>query len=433
MNMTMIICLFFLICTPVFTQSGATMKEFEQKLSDYYDPELINDVVEAIGINEKARVWSWDIGDYSSDEHNDIACVVRYAKEQSKQCSIFFFVDINGTLTPVGSLTRGYIDSPLEVGVAIKNATCYVTSKKEQFNWNIVGYAFRHGIFFEADTFSTSRIGNQTMEVFKDHVQRRNSIHVFSTRSEETSYYHFFQDIPVFRKDEHIIPCFAGPYYINKADDVGKGAFFWRGPTDASMMITESTFDDSIWNIRMLIKDDTLTEKVCDTCIQDKISILLSTIRPGYDPERKERQLSQKEKETYVLELIPSFTNPQQSSVSIIEKKTGIKRILTKEYNLKKRKDGYEVYLSIPFTLLPEMEFSGNLSEKQVYGCTFIVTDCDNPYRPEEVSLLYSSDFESNNVKSLGTLTFYPSQSRIANVQPQFLKEMTETLQQLGF
>ena len=45
------------------------MKDFEKKLSDYYDPELIADVITEIGKDEQAKVWSWDIGDYSFDSN----------------------------------------------------------------------------------------------------------------------------------------------------------------------------------------------------------------------------------------------------------------------------------------------------------------------------------------------------------------------------
>ncbi len=79
------IMLFLFSIVPIFAQSGSSLKDFEKKLSDYYDPELIEDVVEAIGSADQAKVWSWDIGDFSSDEHNDMACVVRYSKEKSKQ------------------------------------------------------------------------------------------------------------------------------------------------------------------------------------------------------------------------------------------------------------------------------------------------------------------------------------------------------------
>ena len=74
-------------------QSGSSLKDFQKKLSDYYDQELIADVISEIG-DEQAKVWSWDIGDYSLDDHNDVAFVVRFPKEKSKACSVYFFIDI---------------------------------------------------------------------------------------------------------------------------------------------------------------------------------------------------------------------------------------------------------------------------------------------------------------------------------------------------
>ena len=433
MHKIVLILYFMLAITPLFSQSGSTVKEFETKLSDYYDAELIEDVISTIG-DSQSRVWSWDIGDYSSDDHNDIACVVRYSKEKLKQCSVFFFVDINGTLTPVGSQTRDFFDSPLEVGVAIKNSSCYVTSKKEQFNWNIVGYKYKHGSFFESDTFSTSRIGNQTSELFKDHVQRRTSLHVFSTKTEETSFYHHYFDIPSFSKGDIIHSNHAGPYIIDRADDVAVGAFYWKGLADASIHIIESFYDEKAWYLRASIKDDTLIDKICDTCIQDKLTILLSGILPSQTPEQTFKKQELSKQESYLIDILPSFALPHESTIVVQEQNSGYKTALSQaNLNVKKRNSGYDIFLSIPFHVLSGLEFSSLGKEQRLLGCSIILTDSDNQFRPEEITKIISSDYETGNDKSLGLLTFYPKNVRIANAQPHFSKELTETLLQLGF
>ncbi|MFN4902777.1 MAG: hypothetical protein ACK5F4_02680 [Ignavibacteria bacterium] len=415
-------------------QSGTSLKEFEKKLSDYYDPELIEDVVQTIGFADQVKVWSWDIGDFSSDEHNDLACVVRYSKEKTKQCSIFFFVDINGSLIPAGNITRDFVDSPLEVGVAIRDASCYVTSKKEQFNWNIVGYRYRHGIFFESDTFSTSRIGTQTMETFTDHVQRRNKIHVFSTRNEETTYYHHFHDIPAFKKGDIIMPCYAGPFIIDKADDVSKGAYFWKGPSDASVHILESLYDDASLHLTLYIKDDTLSEKICDSCIQDKLTIILHDRIPGYDPERIEKKQEKNIPSTYMVDIIPSFEQPYSSKAIVQEQRTGRKQLLSEELmKLKVGNDGYFIDITIPFSSMPEIDVSAVGSDVHSIGCTIILSDSDNRFRPEEMTQIQSSDYEAGNPRSLGILSFHPYEAHIGLIQPYFLKELTEALLQIGF
>lgn len=428
------IVLMFCSIIPIFSQSGSSLKDFENKLLDYYDPELIEDVFQAIGSGDQAKVWSWDIGDFSSDEHNDMACVVRYSKEKSKQCSIFFFVDVNGSLVPTGVCTRDYVDSPLEVGVAIKNSSCYVTSKKEQFNWNIVGYRYRHGTFFESDTFSTARIGNQTMETFSDHVQRRNTIHVFSTRNEETTYYHHFHDIPVFKNGDVITPCYAGPYIIDKADDVAKGAFFWNGPSDASLQVLEASYDNATMHLRFFIKDDTLSEKYCDTCIQDKVTLVLHERIPGYDPARIDKKENKLLTSSYTIDIIPAFEQPFASKATIRERNTGKMQDLSEQLlNVKVRNDGYFIDIAIPFSLMPEIDVSAIGNKIHAIGCTIILTDSDNRFRPEEVTLLHSSDYEADNDRSLGKMTFYPEKAQIGFVQPYFLNELTNTLIQLGF
>jgi hypothetical protein len=46
---------------------------------------------------------------------------------------------------------------------------------------------------------------------------------------------------------------------------------------------------------------------------------------------------------------------------------------------------------------------------------------------------IQSSDYEAGNPRSLGILTFHPSEAHIGQIQPYFLKELTEALLQIGF
>jgi hypothetical protein len=408
-----------------FAQSGSSLKEFEKKLSDYYDQELIADVISEIGKDEHVKIWSWDIGDYSLDEHNDLACVVRFTKEKSKICSVYFFIDINGTLTPVLKHSRAFVESPLEVGVAIKNNSCYVTSKKEQFNWNIISYQYRHGVFFENDQFSTSRNSGHTQEITKDLRSRRNSVHLFSTRTEETSYYHHYYDIPVYSQS------FSKPFgyhqsiAIDSPDDVTKGAFYWKGKHDASLMIEQSTYDNAHWNIEVFIADDTLLQSTCDTCLQDKILIHVSAVIPELERNDTKQKTLQNEIQTF--ELVPNFEFPHMSffKIALNNGSTPIK--------LHRESDGYRLHASIPLHLLNGFESNSLVNSTIKLGCTFELIDIDNPFRPEEQTRIVSSNFEHENPRSLGLLTFYPMGQYDGDIHNHIAEQFVQTLKQLGF
>jgi hypothetical protein len=418
------IAILFIFSSSILAQSGSSVKEFEKKLSDYYDQDLIADVISAIG-DEQAKIWSWDIGDYSSDSHNDVAFVARYPKERSKICSVYFFIDINGTLTPVHKQARAYVESPLEVGIAIKNGGCHVTSKNEQFNWNITGYQFRQGVFFESDQFSTSRNAGQTIEIHRDNLQRRNKTHVFSTRSEETSYYHHYHDIPVYSTDFIIPYGYHKSIVIDAPEDVIKGAFYWSGPKDASIIIEKSTYDNSNWELGLLIIDDTLIHARCDTCLQDKILIHISDNIPGFiknvDKDSTKHGIIQ------TIELNPNSETPYLSFMRISGMET--KSLIT----FHRVSDGYHINAKIPISILSRIDIDKLSKEKISIGCTFEMIDVDNPFRPEEQTRIVDSDYDYNDLGSLGKLTFYPKHTFDGEIHRHYAQQFVQTLQQLGF
>lgn len=418
------IVLIAIFSSNILAQSGSSLKDFQKKLSDYYDQELIADVISEIG-DEQAKVWSWDIGDYSLDAHNDVAFVVRFPKEKVKACSVYFFIDINGTLTLVHKQARAFIESPLEVGVAIKNGGCHLTSKNEQFNWNITGYQFRQGVFYESDHFSTSRNAGQTLEIHRDHMQRRNKTHVFSTRTEETSYYHHYHDIPVYSSNITLPYGLHKPIIIDAPEDVSKGAFYWKGPQDASMIIEKSVYDNSHWKLELLIIDDTLIQSRCDTCLQDKINIYISETTPSFG--KSIGKDTNKPSTIKTIELVPNAEIPHQSYMKVSGMHTSIPIEFFRESN------GYHITAIIPFSELPMIDFNSLSKEKVSIGCTIELIDVDNPYRPEEQTRIVDSDFEYSNTASLGVLTFYPVNTYDGVIHRQFSRQFVQTLQQLGF
>lgn len=419
------ILLSIVFTTHVCAQSGSSLKDFEKKLADYYDQELIADVLTEIGKDEQAKVWSWDVGDYSFDDHNDMACVVRYPKEKSRICSVYFFVDINGTLTPVHKESRAFVESPLEVGVAIKNAGCFLTSKKEQFNWDITGFHFKYGVFVEKDHFSTSRNSGQTIEVFRDHVTRRNRMHVFSTRNEETSYYHHYHDIPLYQSGLTIPWGIQQSIIIDSPDDVYRGAFYWSGPRDASLIIEKSTYSDSHLEFEVFIQDDTLIQQSCDTCLQDKVLIYISNIGPAY--EKKKALDSANDITIQTIELLPNFELPHKSIMKI----DGMS--IQSSVSMHVESEGYRMNIRIPINALSLITSTFLTDERHSIGCTMELVDIDNAYRYEEQTRIVTSDYEHGNPRSFGFLTKYPSGIYDGQIQQYYAKQFVQTLQQLGF
>lgn len=278
--------------------------------------------------------------------------------------------------------------------------------------------------FFEVDQFSTIRQKGQTIEQYRNVIQRRNSVHVFSTRTEETSYYHQYHDIPAYYGNGSIPFGLHNPIIIDAPDDVIKGAFYWKGPQDGSIRIEECRYNDTAVTLKLTILDDSIITTVCDSCLQDKVLIHLS---PYSMIGNLIDTMSVKKDSIYTIALLPNSETPHISHMHI----QGTITVLPIEYHTES--NGYSMIATIPLMSIPFMDSSVPNKEKYIIGCTIEAIDIDNPFRPEEHSRIVTSDFEQGNSSTLGKLTFYPINTFDGELKSHITQQFVQTLQQLGF
>ena len=422
MKYLIVIILLILGSNVLLSQSGMRFPELEKKLEPYFDKDLITDIKTQLPHGSDFTIWGWDVGDFSGDGFNDVAFSIKLSAEKRKIVQVYLFVEIDGFLTKVAQYNYDYFEIPLEIGVAIKENICYVTKKRKQFDWMIKGYHYENGIIMLFDEFTTKRIEDKTQESYRNYQTLKNTEKFLVTTSNETKFVADYLTIPSYTRGRLIYKGFSSEAISKNIDYVQSGAYYWKGEYDASFS-TKSSFDDEYLYMTVSVKDDKVVTLSCDTCQADYIEVWFDIIPPERKPKSDIKPLP-------IID--SSYSNQHRFTPSgiynikfypgdFLEKKAFIKNYYSSdnmEYtqieavkNINAvsslRPDGYDIKFRIPFTFfgIEASQMDLNLVE---FGCTLILHDIDNEYRPEEETQIATSKFDSNDPSSYGSLMFIP-------------------------
>ena len=95
-------------------------------------------------------------------------------------------------------------------------------------------------------------------------------------------------------------------------------------------------------------------------------------------------------------------------------------------------KDGYNMKIRIPFNILgiDPVNFS-----KQIYqiACTIQIVDIDNEFRPEEMTVLSTSNYDYTNPATFGRLLIIPNNQWFGKCHNVYEQDILQTLLEYGF
>jgi hypothetical protein len=429
---------------PALAQTGLTIEEMQEKLKPYFADELIDDVREQLPKGVQYRIWGWDVGDYSGDKAPDLVLSVRQANDKGKNVNVYLFTDIDGYLTRVGKFTYTFLEVPIEVGVFIKDNGCFVLQKAQDFEWSITGYRFDNGSLIVLDAFKTERVKNMTHEAYHNYQTLTAYERYRDTKSNDELFYADYLSVPSYPRGSYVFKGFSADAVSNQSKYITKGAFYWSGEADASfsarsvyneqylyflIKITddkvvseaasakEGTFDNvEIWLdmsnvqnrfVRKKGKADNLTFRT-----QAESGIFAFTITPGNFAERKPSVRTSASDE---------LTDAQKQASSQVKAVASL------------WEKGYVVKLRVPFQLLG---FTGvPIEEGKVteYGCTVLVNDIDNEFRPEERTIIATSKFSNANPSSYGSVMFIPNGVVYGEARNIYSEPVVDRLKEIGF
>ncbi|HPD33802.1 MAG TPA: hypothetical protein PKV40_05620 [Candidatus Kapabacteria bacterium] len=433
--------LLLLTYNSIYAQSGITFPEFSKRLEVYFDKDMILDIKKYLPSDDKYLIWGMDVGDFSGDGNNDVAVSIKILNEKQKVVRTYLFVDMYGYFVKVGEFQFPFIDLPLEVGANIKDGTCYITQKISPSNWNYYGYRFDKGVLINSEKFSSTKLDFYTIDKNTDYLNLKVRDVITENKTNFEKYRNEYSLIPAYYRGRLIYTGYQNKLTIDKVENAIKGAYFWQGPEDCYFEVY-AVYDDEYLYFNINIYDDKIIPKRCDSCTGDFVNIWFNTNLSGEDItpyQIKGSNIifpSNQAKGVYCFTLapgdfvdIPSFVNVSSNDyVSSFQQLSTI--YLRTSSNL--IKNGYNMKIRIPFNILSidPLKFTKNIFE---IACSIEVHDIDNEFRPDEETVLATSNFDFTNPASFGKLLIIPNNQWLGGCQNVYKQDILQTLLEYGY
>jgi hypothetical protein len=441
--MKKILFILLLSISAAFSQSGMVFDEFREVIDKYFDEALINDVEKEMPVGSNYKIWGWDVGDYSGDGYFDLAFTLREYGLRNRIVKVFMFVDIEGYLVLVDILEKQFVEIPLEVGVVIKDNSCYLTEKIKKFNWNIEGYRFDNGSLSLVDEFETSKINKFTKETYTNYVELTKSEKYIVTSNGDIEFKADYLTIPSYPRSKLIYKGYEDEIFSFDVDYIKKGAYDWDGKEDAAFKV-RSAYDDDFLYFIINVFDDKVVVPSCEECTADYIDLWIDMF-DYYELESKfvkdvgYKLKMQEDLDTnlYKFSIYLGDYESERPKVNI-ETNLNLSANQKSASNLikaisKKTNSGYIVKVKIPFDLIGidiDKIQNGEINE---YGCSVLVHDIDNEFRPEEETQIASSKFTDDSPASWGSLFILPPNKWYGRSKNIYRSKILKYIDEYGF
>ena len=184
----------------------------------------------------------------------------------------------------------------------------------------------------------------------------------------------------------------------------------------------------------------------CDTCIADHVELLFDVAPPAEGS--RSRYLSRIDREevvvrsasdsglyTFTVRLGDFGDNLPRVAIKTTDELDPAQVKARKQLRVvtAQRPDGYVVKLRIPFALLGYQKAPIDEQGVVEFGCAIAVVDYDNEFRPEERSVIATSNVESLDPSTYGALRFVPDGTWYGESVNIYGDAVVNTLRELGF
>ncbi len=434
---------FILFSSLAFSQSGMKFAELAKRLEPHFNKEMILDVEKNLPQGGDYSVWGWDVGDYSGDGIKDAAFSVRVASQKGRTMQVYLFVDIDGYFVKAGQFTYEFVDIPLEIGVVIRNNSCYITQKNKLYDWLIRGYRFDSGSLIHLDEFTTKRVNNYTNESYRNFESLKNTEKFLDTRSGRVDFFADYTAIPCYNRGRLIYKGFENEVYVDDINYVPKGAFYYTGAKDLSFVVS-SAYDVENLYMTIKVKDDAIVPQYCDTCIADHVEVWFD-MTPNKKNKNKFSNISddvdnlssQIDSGVYCFTFSPGNFQDIDPSVQISSSDDleAYQKIASRNVVCVAdlADSSYIIKFKIPFILFGIEGDPIGSGEPVEYGATVVVYDYDNEFRPEELTKMTSSVFDPKRRSSYGSILLIPEKKWYGESANIYQGDILKTLVEYGY
>ncbi|RPI66533.1 MAG: hypothetical protein EHM43_11250 [Ignavibacteriae bacterium] len=439
-----IIALTFLLTLSASAQSGMTWEELTPKLAPYFDEELVADVERMMPKGAKYRIWGWDVGDFTGDGYNDLAISVNILGTRKKECLVHLFADIDGFLVNVADFPVPYVDLPLEVGVVIKDVTCYVVQKHRAEHWIMRGYRYWQGSVILVDEFVSNTVEKFDHEGYRNY-QTLRTRERYITQDGRPAFVTEYATIPVYERGRQVFAGIVPDVRAGAINDVREGSFWWKGASDASFN-ARMVYDDQYLYLHVAVKDSDVVTGWCDTCPADRMEVWFDVATPKevggsrYITSLKGSKLavrSESDTGLYAFAVkIGDFMDIRPTvKVRTTDELDPVQDAALEQIRVitAPRVDGYHVKVRVPFEVLGFSQPPVEDDELVEMGATIMVFDVDNEFRPEETTVIATSAISPLDPSTYGAIRFIPEGRLYGETSNIFADAVFGVLRELGF
>lgn len=423
----------------VKAQSGISYSEFLKRAEDYFNSEMIADLRKAFSNPHRITIWSWDVGDFSGDNNNDLAFTYRITGDRDQNVYLRMYADIDGFMVNVGDFPYKFVELPLEVGANIKEGTCFVSQKIKNGVWKIYGYRLYNGAVIFKEEFTSEKVDNLSVDKTIDYYNLTNYTKITNDKN-KVLYENKYFNIPSYHRGRLIYHGYSNKVILDDVDFVPRGAYWWNGDKDCKAEIT-SAYDEDFIYFQFNISDDVVTKKLCDSCYSDYISIWFDLMNIGevvhytiknnkvFTNDTMSRALYNFVIYPGDFKDIPSYIQAYSS-----DNLTSIQQISASQIksiaNL--TENGYIVKARIPLSILG-VDISSISGDFYKIACSIEIHDIDNEFRPDEETVLATSKFNYANSSTFGTIIFVPSNQWYGQTNNIYRQDIYQALLEFGY
>jgi hypothetical protein len=422
-------------------QSGLSFGEFSKRLLTYFDEDMILDISKGTYNPDRVTIWGWDVGDFSGDGINDVAFTMKINSEKKSIIYLNLFVDIQGYFVKVGEFPIPFLDLPLEVGANIKDGNCYVTQKLGPSNWKMYGYRIVDGALIYKEDFASKKLDYFTEDLKSDYYGLQITERIFENDKGFEKYSRKYFVIPSYNRGRLIFHGFTNSAVIKDIDFVNKGAFFWAGESDSYFELS-SAYDEEFIYFQFKVFDDNITFKRCENCSGDFVSLwfdseLMNKEFNRYSIKGKELKVSDKQSTSlYNFQIYPGdfFDLPPFVNAYSNDLVTSLQQIQASQIKVVSNKfdGGYIIKVRIPYEIIGIDPFTFTSDYLKV-AFTAEIHDIDNEFRPEEETVIATSQFVSSNPSTYGSLIFVPNNLWYGKCNNIYRQDLYQTLLEYGY
>ncbi len=431
---------FMLSYVQMQAQSGLTLEQLQEKLQPYFAEELVSDLKDQLPRGAQYRIWGWDVGDFTGDGAPDVAMSVRLSNDKGRNVQVYLFADIDGYLTRVGKFPYTFVESPIEVGVLIKDKGCFVIEKSQDFDWTISGYKLDNGSLMVLDSFKTERVRSMTHEAYRNFQNLSGYEKYRDTRTNDELFTSEFLCVPSYPRGKYIYKGFTSDALSNSVKFISKGAFYWTGADDAAFTV-RSAHNEQYLYFLVRVTDDRVITETKEGVPFDKVEVWLdmSNVANRFIKKRAKNESFRTRAEggIFAFSISPgNFTDKKPSvrasAVDVLSdaQKQALQQVKATATLWDK---GYIVKMRVPFQLLGFVGAPIEEGKITEYGCTVVVRDVDNEFRPEEETFLATSKFDNSNPSSYGALMLLPNALVYGEVRNIYADAIADRLRDIGF